>query len=104
MSGIGGAEIRRDLVEVVILGLEVGLDIDAALGRKGAIPSSGNGPRVDPPLAELTPDMAEVIESPLLVLDLTICWKLAFCDGTGIGSCKLTGNEMGLGLGEAAPP
>ena len=34
-----------------------------------ATPSSGKGPRVDPPLAELTPDMADVTESPLLLLD-----------------------------------
>ena len=65
--------MRLDLVEVPILGLDVGLDMDEALGRNGAIPSSGNGPNVDPPLAELTPDMAEVMESPLFVLDLTIC-------------------------------
>ena len=32
----------------------------------GATPSSGSGPRVDPPLAEEVPDMADT-ESPLLL-------------------------------------
>ena len=32
------------------------------------VPSSGRGPRVEPPLAELTPDMADTL-SPLRLLD-----------------------------------
>ena len=98
MSGTaeGGAEVRRDLAWSCCwwclgdLGLEAGLESEEALGLleaeglgctaaapNGATPSSGRGPRVDPPLAELTPDMAET-ESPLLVLDRVrlccSCW------------------------------
>ena len=41
----------------------------------GATPSSGSGPRVDPPLAEDVPDMADT-ESPLLLLDrISDCWS-----------------------------
>ena len=58
-------------------GLLLGLDMEDALARlvtaglaSGRAPSSGNGPKVDPPEAELTPDMADM-ESPLLLLERT---------------------------------
>ncbi len=92
MSGTadgGGAFMRRVFCCLLgDFGLDMGLeseegrDLRAEVGLgsvppSGATPSSGSGPRVDPPLAELTPDMAEM-ESPLLVLDLArlccICW------------------------------
>jgi hypothetical protein len=87
MSGIGGAENLLDLavetapdmaLAVGDLGLVAGLPILVCLAlpppTEGAILSSGSGPRVDPPLAELTPDMADT-ESPLRLLDLMrLCW------------------------------
>jgi len=87
ISGIGGAENRRVLALLADapgigfaegdLGLVAGLPILVCLALPpptGAILSSGNGPRVDPPLAELTPDIAET-ESPLRLRDLIrLCW------------------------------
>lgn len=54
-------------------GLPMGLLRDEALSLLAEAglcrtPSSGSGPRVDPPLAELMPDMAEM-DSPDLLLD-----------------------------------
>ena len=87
MSGIGGAENRRVFaLEVApaapVIGFAVG-DLGLVAGLPslvcfafpdGAMRSSGSGPRVDPPLAELTPDMAET-ESPLLLRDrMRLCW------------------------------
>ena len=83
MSGIGGAENRRVLALLLapgiglafgVRGLDAGLPIRVCLAFPppiGAILSSGKGPRVDPPLAELTPDMADT-ESPLRLRDLEI--------------------------------
>jgi hypothetical protein len=88
MSGMGGAENRRVLaVEAAAvpgIGLAVGdLGLVAGLPSRvcfalpspgGAILSSGSGPRVEPPEAELTPDMAET-ESPLRLRERTrLCW------------------------------
>ena len=62
------------------MGLDAGLDIEAVLGRLetpglGATPSSGSGPRVEPPLADEVPDMADT-ESPLLLLErIRDCWS-----------------------------
>ena len=81
MSGIGGAEYLRVLalllapgrgLAVGVSGLVAGLPIRVCLALPppiGAILSSGSGPKVDPPLAELTPDMADT-ESPLRLRDL----------------------------------
>ena len=83
MSGTGGAEIRLvfPLLPLGDLGLEVGLDMEEALARRTIaglaswrLLSSGSGPRVEPPLAELTPDMAET-ESPDLLRDrIRLAW------------------------------
>jgi len=76
---VGGADTLRDLLVGNCLlgdrGEEAGEDIEEALGRlsraglgrqvgpltppPGTTSSSGRGPRVEPPLAELTPDMAD---------------------------------------------
>jgi hypothetical protein len=72
----GGAETLRDLLEgnclLGDLGEEAGEDREEALGllrsaglgrQEGPLPitasSSGSGPRVEPPLAELKPDIAD---------------------------------------------
>ena len=69
LPGDFGLEAGLDMEEALGLLEDEGLGFAAAPAPDGATPSSGKGPRVEPPLAELTPDMAEM-ESPLLVLDL----------------------------------
>jgi len=126
MSGagleLGGADTRRDLLEGNCLlgdrGEETGDDMEVDLGLRrsaglgaeqprplGTASSSGRGPRVEPPLAELTPLIADTLfrssAPPLeLIREFWIAAYAALWVGTGIGSvlCVLliTGREPGL--------
>lgn len=125
MSGagleLGGADTLRDLLDGNCLlgerGEDTGDDMEVALGllRRaglgaeqpwplGTASSSGRGPRVDPPLAELTPLIADTLFRssfpPLeLIREFWIAAYAALCVGTGMGSVLwallITGREPG---------
>jgi len=112
MSGagleLGGADTRRDLFDgnclLGDLGEETGDDMEVDLGllRRaglgaeqprplGTASSSGKGPSVEPPLAELTPLIADTLfRSSFPPLEFTrefwIAAYAALCVGTGMGS------------------